>query len=83
MNSIPKNYISKLSLKETQEAHQLVETLLKEGVLDTFEVHFVRAPKISTKRPTVNFFSEDGKRVINFDSSNDNNIYYLPNHYNF
>ena len=83
MNIIPKNYISKLSLKETQEAQELIRDLIKQEVMDVFELSFARAPKISTQRPTVNFFSEEGKRVINFDSANDNNIYYLPNHYNF
>ena len=78
-----KNYISLLSQKETQEAQELIINELKKELENNISLSIVRSPRISSLRQSANFSSLDGKRPINFDSSNNSDIYYVFNEYKF
>ena len=82
-NIFLKNYISLLSQKETQEAQELIINELKKELTNNINLSIVRAPRISSLRQSVNFSSLDGRRPINFDSSNNSDIYYIFNEYKF
>ncbi len=82
-NKFLKKYIPVLTMRETQEAQELIVNLLKEELINNLNVILVRSPRISSKRQYANFSSLDGKRSINFDSSNNNNIYYIFNRYKY
>lgn len=83
MNKIKKNYVSKLSLRETQEALFKIEDILKYKIIDKLELIFVRSPLYSNKKMVSSNASSNGEREINFDCSNDNSIYFLFNDYKY
>lgn len=83
MNKIKKNYVSKLSLRETQEALFKIEDILKYKIIDKLELIFVRSPLYSNKKMVSSNASSNGERQINFDCSNDNSIYFLFNDYKY
>lgn len=83
MNSIPRNYLPKLKARETQEAQQLIKTTLMKALSQSLEFIEIRPPRISSSKVTISNNEFDIKRPINFDSSNDNIIYFVYNRYRF
>lgn len=83
MNSIPRNYLSKLTLRETQEAQLLIKEHLVKMLSQSLEFIVIREPKISSERVSAFTNTEDIKRPLNFDSSNDNVIYFAYNSYRY
>ena len=81
MNTIPRNYLSKLNIRETQEAQFFLLKELIEAIEENFDVIQVREPKISTFRISATGLLKHGDRMINFDASNDNKIYTLYSEY--
>lgn len=81
MNRIPSDYVSKLNLKETQKAIEFIKNELLNELKEAIEFVLVREPKISTRKLTTNVASINNVRPINFDSSNDNIVYYIFNEY--
>ena len=82
-NVFLKKYVPVLSMNETQEAQEIIINTLKKELLDIIDLQVIRSPKISSERQSVNFSSLDGRRPINFDSSNDSNVYYIFNKYKY
>lgn len=82
-NTFLKKYVPVLSMRESQEAQELLIQTLKKELLNNINILIIREPKISSIRQSTNFSSLDGKRSINFDSSNDNNIYYSFDKYKY
>lgn len=84
MNTIERNYSSKLNLRETQEAIIFIEQQLLAKMANRINFLEVRAPMISNKRNVMeSLVSLDGNRTINFDTSKDNEIYYFFNNYRY
>lgn len=83
MNSIPKNYLAKLDIRETQEAQQFINKELINILEQKLEFLIIREPKISSKK--ISTFSNESeiKRPVNFDSSFDNIIYFIFNRYRY
>lgn len=77
MNIIEKNYSPKLDVKDTQIALQIIEDELIERLNNKISFFKVRQPLVSHDRVSVANTKDKGNRQINFDSSNDNNIYYI------
>ncbi len=83
MNIIERNYLPKLNIRETQEAYLLMEKLLLDKISNQIEVTQVRQPVVSSGRVSITSNKEDGNRQINFDSSNDNIVYYIYNDFRY
>lgn len=84
MNIIERNYISKLTLRETQNSIQIIDKKLLSKLDDLIEFVLVKQPVVSSKRIVANTSnSTNGNRQINFDSSNDSNVYYIYNDYRY
>ncbi len=83
MNRIPKNYISKLNLRETQEAQNFIKNELISLIDEHLEVLLIREPKVSANKISASGFLDDNDRTINFDSSNDNVIHVLYSQYRY
>ena len=83
MNRIGKNYLQKLNIKETQEAINIIENLLIKELQERIEFIVVREPIISSEKISTTISSRQGERLINFDGSNDNIIYYIFNQYKY
>lgn len=83
MNSIPRNYLSKLDLRETQEAQEIIRNELLKAITNKLEFTLIRQPMISSER--ISTFNNEGdiKRPINFDSSSDNIVYFVYNRYRY
>ncbi len=83
MNIIERNYLPKLNMRETQRAINLIEELLMKNLSDKIEFIKVRQPIVSSTRVAVSTTKEHGNRQINFDSSNDSNVYYIYDDYRY
>ncbi|NQX83297.1 MAG: hypothetical protein HRS50_01095 [Mycoplasmataceae bacterium] len=71
MNSIDRNYIPKLNIRETQEALVLINESLIKYLSEEIEFLEIRQPIISSKRVSTNISLINSQRQINFDASND------------
>jgi asparagine synthetase A len=83
MNKIPQNYLSKLSLRETQEAQQYIKNNIIDILSNKLNISIVRSPIYTTINQTSDLKRLQDSRVINFDSTNDDEIYYLYTNYKF
>ncbi len=83
MNIIERNYLPKINMKNTQKAIIMIDELMKKGLHDKLELFEVRQPVISSRRVSANSSRTNGSRQINFDSSNDNVVYYLYDDYRY
>ncbi len=83
MNIIEKNYLPKLNIRDTQRAMSMLEKLLAKNIGDKIQFIEVRQPIVSSSRIAIPTTKEHGNRQINFDSSNDNNIYYIYDDYRY
>ncbi len=83
MNIIEKNYLPKLNIRDTQRAMSMIETLMQKNIGDKVQFIQVRQPIVSSSRISIPTTKENGNRQINFDSSNDNNIYYIYDDYRY
>ncbi|BDU67405.1 MAG: hypothetical protein TYPL_0580 [Candidatus Tyloplasma litorale] len=83
MNIIEGNYLSKLNLRDTQKAMQIIESMLIEKINEKIDFSIVRAPIISSKKIITSSSSFEIGRSINFDSSNDNVIYNIFNNFRY
>ncbi len=83
MNIIERNYLPKLNTKETQQAIITIDNKLIESLKNKMEITMVRQPLVSSKKVAVTTTKKEGNRQINFDSSNDNIVYYIYNDYRY
>lgn len=68
-------------MRETQEAQQLIINTLIESLSQSLDFVQIRSPKVSADKIDVSNSEIDIKRPINFDSSNDNIIYFAYNRF--
>lgn len=78
-SKISNNYLSKLSLKETQEAINYIEENLIASLFQHLNFIKVREPKITMRKQESNLLFDKNVRPITFDSVNDNYVYYIYN----
>lgn len=83
MNIIERNYLPKLDIKETQRAMLMIEKLLIKNLGEKINFVEVRQPIISSSRVAISSTKKFGNRQINFDSSNDNNVYHIYDDYKY
>ncbi len=83
MNIIERNYLSKLDLRDTQKAINLIEKSIIESLENKIDFIMVRQPIVSSNKISVNTDKEEQSRQINFDSSNDNLVHYIFNDYRY
>ncbi len=83
MNIIERNYLPKLNIKETQRAIQEIESKLLEALNNKLEITVVRQPIVSSDKVSITTTKNESNRQINFDSSNDNIVYYIYNDYRY
>ncbi len=84
MNIIERNYVSKLSLRETQNSIHTIDRKVLSKLDDLIEFILVKQPVVSSRRIVANTSNTvKGNRQINFDSSNDSNVYYIYNDYRY
>ncbi len=83
MNIIERNYLPKLNLKDTQRAIRMIDNFLIEELSQHIEFNIVREPIVSSTRVAIPTTKEHGNRQINFDSSNDSNIYHIYDEYRY
>ncbi len=83
MNVIERNYLPKLGLRDTQEAIAIIEDELMRNLEEGISFIKVRQPMISSEKVALSSTKESGNRQINFDSSNDNNIYHIYDEFRY
>ncbi len=83
MNIIERNYLPKLNIRDTQKAITLIDKLILENIGEKIQFIEVREPIVSSSRIAISTTKAHGNRQINFDSSNDNNIYYIYDDYRY
>ncbi len=83
MNAIERNYLPKLGLRDTQEAIATIDEQILKNLEEGISFIKVRQPLVSSERIAITTTKESGGRQINFDSSNDNNIYHIYDDYRY
>ena len=80
-NKILQNYLPSLDLVETQKATALFKKLLIENLEQNLELIEVNAPLLSYKPTSTEIYEFMKSRGINFDSANNNGLFYIYNNY--
>ncbi len=83
MNIIERNYLPKINMKDTQRAINMIDESLLKNLNDKLELFMVRTPIVSSTKISTPSSRANGSRQINFDSSNDNSIYYIYDDYRY
>ncbi len=83
MNIIERNYLPLLNMRDTQKAMRMIDEMIIDELSQKIEFVIVREPLISSTKVAISTTKEKGNRQINFDSSNDSNIYYIYDEYRY